>query len=70
MSRPVHWERHNVKPDLMWEIWGLVGGLGRGEKEVRALADPDIRRQIVPIIHQARHKDVEAAGHIEKALSG
>ena len=33
-----------------------------------AAADPDTDRQIVPIIHQARDLDAEAADHIEHAL--
>ena len=55
--------------DLMWGIWGLVGGLGRDDAKVRTLADPDARRQMVPIIHRARDKDAEAADHIERALA-
>jgi len=55
--------------DLMWQIWGIVGGLGRSDEEVRQLVDRDARRQMVPIIHQARDKDAKAADHIEKALS-
>ena len=55
--------------DLMWQIWGIVGGLGHDDEEVRQLVDPDARRQMVPIIHQARDKEMQAADHIEKALS-
>jgi len=46
-----------------------VGGLGRDEGKVRKLAEPEVRRQIVPIIRAARDKDAEAAGHIERALA-
>ena len=52
----------------MWQIWGLVGGIGWDEAKVRKLAEPDIRRQIAPLILKARDKDEEAASHIERAL--
>ncbi|MBL7224012.1 MAG: hypothetical protein ISS72_09170 [Candidatus Brocadiae bacterium] len=55
--------------DLMWKVWGCVGGLGRDEAKTRKLADPDVRRQIVPIVHQARDLDARAANHIERALA-
>ena len=54
--------------DLMWKVWGLVGGLGFDDEKIRKLADPDVRRQMAPIIHQTREKDAEAAEHIERAL--
>ena len=56
--------------DLMWKVWGLVGGLGLDYDKVRKLAEPELRRQMVPIIHEARDKDAEAAEHIERALAG
>jgi len=54
--------------DLMWDIWRTVGGNQRGKAEKEAFLKPDVRRRIVPIIHQARDKDIEAADLIEKAL--
>ena len=54
--------------DLMWKVWGLVGGLGHDDEKVRKLADPDVRRQMVPIIQEARDRDAKAADHIERAL--
>ena len=54
--------------DLMWQVWGLAGGLGFDEDKIRKLADPDVRRQMVPVIHQARDKDAEAADQIARAL--
>jgi len=54
--------------DLMWEIWNLVGGIGRSDSQVEKFAEPDVRRQIAPIILQARDRDAEAADHIERAL--
>ena len=56
--------------DLMEKVWGLVGGLGRDDEKVRKLADPDVRRQMVPIIRRARDRDAEVADHIENALTG
>lgn len=55
--------------DLMWQVWDLGGGNGRDDDKVRKLAEPEVRRQIVPIILEARGKDVEAAAHIERTLS-
>ena len=55
--------------DLMWKVWGLMGGLGHGDAKASKLAEPDVRRQTVPIIHQARDLDAEAADHIESALA-
>jgi hypothetical protein len=55
--------------DLMWQIWNLAGGIGHSDAHVKKLAEPHVRRQIVPVILQARQKDVEAAGHIERALA-
>ena len=54
--------------DLMWKIWGLVGGLGHDDDKVRKLAEPDVRRQMAPVIHQASDLDAKAADHIERAL--
>ena len=48
----------------------LSGGpRGLGCEKVRKLAEPEVRREMVPIIHQARDKDAEAAQHIERALA-
>jgi hypothetical protein len=55
--------------ELMWQVWDQVGGIGRGEKHMRAFAEPVVRRRIVPIIHEARDLDVAAALCIEQALA-
>jgi predicted transcriptional regulator YdeE len=55
--------------DLMWQVWGLVGGNGQPDENVHRLADPGVRRNIVPLILRAREKDAEAADLIEEALS-
>jgi len=54
--------------DLMWKLWDLAGGNGNPEA-YRKLADPAVRRQMVPVILQARDKDAEAVNHIERALA-
>lgn len=53
---------------LMWKLWDLAGGIDNPEAYVR-FADPAIRRQMVPVILQAREKDAQAAEHIEQALA-
>ena len=53
--------------DLMWKLWDLAGGNGNPQA-YRKLADPAVRRQMVPIILQARDKDAEAANHIARSL--
>jgi len=59
---------YEAEHDLMWQVWGFVGGIGRSDDHVKKLAEPAVRRQIVPLILQARDKDAEAADHIERAL--
>jgi hypothetical protein len=58
----------DAEHDLMWQIWGLVGGNGRSEDHIHKLADPAVRRAIVALILRARDKDREAAGFIERAI--
>lgn len=55
--------------ELMWQVWGCVGGIGRDRAKAAQFADPAVRRQIVPIIREARARDAEAADHLERALS-
>ncbi len=59
---------YEAEHDLMWQLWGLVGGVGFSEDRVRKLAEPAARRQMVPVIMQACELDAEAADHIERAL--
>jgi len=54
--------------DLMWKIWDLAGGNGN-PNAYRKLAEPEVRRQMVPIILQARDQDARAADYIESALA-
>jgi hypothetical protein len=53
---------------LMWQLWELAGGIGNPEAW-KKFADPAVRRQMIPIIHQSRDKDAKAADHIESALT-
>jgi hypothetical protein len=53
----------------MWQVWRAVGGIGRSPEKARNLADPAVRRRIVPIIREARANDEEAANHLEAALA-
>jgi hypothetical protein len=54
---------------LMWKVWSFLGGAGFSAVQAHALANAAVRRQIIPLIHQARERDCEAAGHIERALA-
>jgi RNA polymerase sigma factor (sigma-70 family) len=60
---------YEAEHSLMWKIWGLVGGIGRSDEKVKKFAEPEIRRQIAPIILEARDKDAKAADYIEKVLA-
>ena len=53
---------------LMWQLWDLAGGNGHPEAW-KKFADPAVRRQMAPIIQQARDKDSQATDHIEQALA-
>jgi hypothetical protein len=53
---------------MMWEIWGLVGGIGLSDDKVKKLAKPEIQRWIAPIMLKARDNDAGAADIIEQAL--
>lgn len=59
---------YEAEHDLMWQLWGLVGGIGRSDDHVKKLAEPAVRGPMAPLILQAREKDAEAADHIERAL--
>jgi hypothetical protein len=54
--------------ELMWKLWDLAGGIVNPDA-YRCFADPAIRRQMVPIIQQARDKDIQAIDYIEQALT-
>lgn len=54
---------------LMWKLWGLVGGFDMSDERVTAFADPAIRAQMVPIIFEAHDNDAKAANAMERALA-
>ncbi len=56
--------------DLMWAVWDAVGGIGREPDRPLNFQKPEVRRKLVEILRQTQALDDEAAGHIEKALSG
>ena len=53
---------------LMWQVWELVGGIGSEQMHIK-LSEPQVRRQIAPLILQARESDARAAEHIASALA-
>ncbi len=53
--------------DLMWKVWDAAGGNGNPQAWAR-LAEPAVRRQIIPLILEARDKDIDAVAHCEHAL--
>jgi len=54
--------------DLMWDAWGLTGGLGNPEG-YRTLSEPSVRHALADVILRARNLDAEATAHIEAALA-
>ncbi|MGI6633204.1 MAG: hypothetical protein ACOX5M_09175 [Bacillota bacterium] len=61
-------ECYRKEHDLMWQVWGAVGGNGN-PKAFEAFARPEVRHGLAPIILQARDFDAKAADLIERALS-
>ncbi|MBN1764173.1 MAG: sigma-70 family RNA polymerase sigma factor [Sedimentisphaerales bacterium] len=59
---------YEAEHSLIWQIWGLVGGIGRSDEHVKNFADPAIRRQIAPLILQARAQEEKATQHLQHAL--
>lgn len=53
---------------LMWKLWDLAGGNGNPDA-YKNFAKPAVRREMIPIIQEARAKDIEAADHLERALA-
>lgn len=54
---------------LMWQIWGLTGGPGFSPDKALKFADPAVRKQMVPLILQARDADAKAADAMERTLA-
>jgi hypothetical protein len=53
--------------DLMWKVWGAVGGNGHPEAW-RAFAQPAVRKEIITLIRQAQAENIRAAAEIDLAL--
>jgi hypothetical protein len=53
--------------DLMWQVWDAAGGNGHPDAWMR-LAEPAVRHRIIPLILQARDKDMDAIAHLAHAL--
>jgi len=58
---------HAAEHNLMWNLWDLAGGNGNPDAW-RKFADPEVRRQMVTVIQEARRKDEQAIAHVESAL--
>ena len=52
---------------LMWQVWGLAGGLGFEDDKVLRFSEPEIRERIAPLILQARDLDARAADALDRA---
>lgn len=55
--------------DLMWKVWGCVGGHGRSTEHIQRFADAAVRRRIAECVLEARRLDEKAIEHIEAALN-
>jgi len=61
---------YEAEHDLMWKIWGFTGGPARTDEGALNLADPAVRKKMIPIIGEARKLDEKAAALVERALAG
>ena len=53
---------------LMWDAWGLVGGIGRDQARARTLAEPGVRRALAEVIRASRERCAQTALYFEAAL--
>jgi hypothetical protein len=60
---------YEAEHDLMWKIWGYTGGPARTDEGALNLADPKVRKKMIPIIREARKLDEKAAALVEQALA-
>ena len=59
----------SVSAAQMGSWWKIVGQIWDDEEaQIKATADPEIRREFIPSIEKSRDKDREAAELIEKTL--
>ncbi|MHB1318944.1 MAG: hypothetical protein ACYCYF_10040, partial [Anaerolineae bacterium] len=54
---------------LMWDAWGVVGGIGHDDARVLKLAEPGTRRALAEVIRASRARCEQAALHLEEALA-
>ena len=60
---------YEAQTGLMMQVVELQGGWDpHGEQVARQLGEPAVRREMAALIEQAREKDAEAAGHVERAV--
>ena len=59
---------YEAEHDLMWKIWSYTGGPARTDEGALKLADPAVRKKMIPIIIEARKIDEKATALIEEAL--
>lgn len=52
---------------VVWEMWGLLGGLQMGEEQARNLGNPAIRSQLIPMIAKLKQYDAQAIPLLEEA---
>ncbi len=60
---------YEAEHDLMWKVWSFMGGPARTDEGALKLAEPAVRRKMIPIIGEARKIDEKAIALIEKALA-
>lgn len=53
--------------DLMWKIWGVLGGWGNEEAYIK-FKEPDLRAEIISFLEQAQEKDKEVVAILEKIV--
>ena len=54
---------------LMWDVWGVAGGIGGDDPKVTRGTTPEARRRIAALLREARAADAEAADHLERATA-
>ena len=54
--------------DLMWKVWGCLGGNGRSEAHARKLAERPARCEIAELLARAQENDERIAADIDAAL--
>lgn len=55
--------------DRVWDMWALVGGIGRDDEKALKLAEPQVRRDAARIIEELAGLDEKAAACIDTALT-